>query len=154
MTITEPTTMLTDYLLVAVCCFFGINLFRRYRLERRKALIFWVGGFSTSALAALFGGTYHGFALYLPEGTKPFLWNLTMFLIGLSALFMIAAAAKMPPMGTAAKKYLIRGLVLSMIGLAIQVSGIGIHQDMNHNDIYHLIQAAGLYLFYRGARSG
>jgi predicted Co/Zn/Cd cation transporter (cation efflux family) len=45
------------------------------------------------------------------------------------------------------------GLVLSFIAAAIQQIGIGLHPlYFNHNALYHLIQAIGLFLLFWTAR--
>ncbi len=31
-----------------------------------------------------------------------------------------------------------------------QASGVALHRHFNHNDLYHVIQMAALYAFYRG----
>ncbi|MDZ4854296.1 MAG: hypothetical protein SGJ26_05485 [Nitrospirota bacterium] len=33
----------------------------------------------------------------------------------------------------------------------VQVNGVALHQDFNHNDLYHVVQMGGMSLFYRGA---
>jgi peptidoglycan/LPS O-acetylase OafA/YrhL len=49
-------------------------------------------------------------------------------------------------------KWLISGVLVSYIGAVVQQSGISLHEQFNHNDLYHVIQLAGLCLFYIGAR--
>jgi len=44
------------------------------------------------------------------------------------------------------------GVVVSFVGAGVQLSGFALHQHFNHNDLYHVIQMAGLALLYRGAR--
>ena len=53
--------------------------------------------------------------------------------------------------GQEGKRWLILGATLSLLGLAVQQSGIVLYRNLNHNDIYHLIQLGGLYFLYRGA---
>ncbi|MFQ5432083.1 MAG: hypothetical protein ACE5EN_06215 [Nitrospinota bacterium] len=48
-------------------------------------------------------------------------------------------------------KWLIGGVLVSFLAAAVQQSGIRLHQYFNHNDLYHVIQLAGLCLFYKGA---
>ena len=50
-------------------------------------------------------------------------------------------------------KWLIGGVLVSFLAAAVQQSGIRLHEHFNHNDLYHLIQLAGLGLFYKGAVS-
>jgi hypothetical protein len=40
---------------------------------------------------------------------------------------------------------------VTLAGVAVQLGGWGLHTHFNHNDIYHLVQMAGLYCLYRGA---
>lgn len=42
------------------------------------------------------------------------------------------------------------GVLISLAAAAVQMSGFALHQHMNHNDIFHLIQIVGLHMFYRG----
>jgi hypothetical protein len=36
---------------------------------------------------------------------------------------------------------------------ASQASGFALHQRFNHNDLYHVLQIAAMFLFYRGVRA-
>ncbi len=47
--------------------------------------------------------------------------------------------------------WLIGGVLVSFLAAAVQVNGIAFHRYFNHNDLYHVIQMGGMYLFYRGA---
>jgi hypothetical protein len=47
--------------------------------------------------------------------------------------------------------WLIGGVLVSFLAAAAQVSGVSLHQHFNHNDLYHVIQMGGMYLFYRCA---
>lgn len=48
--------------------------------------------------------------------------------------------------------WLVGGVLVSFLAAAVQVNGIALHHHFNHNDLYHVIQMGGMYLFYRGAR--
>jgi hypothetical protein len=43
------------------------------------------------------------------------------------------------------------GILVSFLGALIQQSGLTLHPSFNHNDLYHVVQAAGMVLLYRGA---
>ena len=47
--------------------------------------------------------------------------------------------------------WLIGGVLASFLAAGVQFSGVALHQHFNHNDLYHVIQMGGMYLFYRGA---
>ena len=156
--ITEPMTMVTDYLLTALCVLLAVELIRRAGLSKRRPIVLWVASFFVAAVAALAGGTAHGFKLYLGENHAT-VWTVTVYSIGLSAILMLLAgirSAKRPTTADAARrstghKWLKAGLAVSAAGVLIQQIGIGIHEHFNHNDIYHLVQMVGIYCFYRGA---
>lgn len=48
-----------------------------------------------------------------------------------------------------AAKLMTIGIVLSILGTLIQMSGFGFHQHFNHNDIYHVFQMVAIYLMYK-----
>lgn len=54
--------------------------------------------------------------------------------------------------GAAGSGWLIAGILVSFAAAGVQMSGFDLHRHFNHNDIYHVIQMAGMYLLYRGAR--
>ena len=47
--------------------------------------------------------------------------------------------------------WLIAGILVSFLAAGVQMSGFSLHKHFNYNDIYHVIQMAGMYLLYRGA---
>ena len=58
--ITEPMTMVTDYLLAAQCLVQPRVLSRRAPTMRLGSIPVWVAAFVGTAIAALAGGTVHG----------------------------------------------------------------------------------------------
>ncbi len=53
--------------------------------------------------------------------------------------------------GDAAASWIVGGVAVSFAAAGIQQSGWVFHEYFNYNDLYHLVQMAALYLFYRGA---
>jgi hypothetical protein len=47
--------------------------------------------------------------------------------------------------------WIIAGVSVSFLAAGVQRSGIALHASFNHNDLYHVVQMAGLALLYRGA---
>jgi hypothetical protein len=47
--------------------------------------------------------------------------------------------------------WLAGGVLVSFLAATVQMNEISFHQHFNHNDLYHVIQMGGMYLFYRGA---
>jgi len=156
--ITEPMTMATDYVLTVLgLVFAGSLLLRGFR--GGKPVYLWVVAFSVAAVAALAGGTAHGFKLYLGETNHAVIWNVTVVTIALTVILLIVAGvySALNPTTTilehrkAGHGWLKKGLVISLVGVLIQVSGWSLHEHFNHNDLYHVVQMFGLYCFYRGA---
>jgi hypothetical protein len=99
MTIHEPMTMATDYLLAGVAGWLSVLLFR----SAQHAQKLWAFAFASLAMAALFGGTWHGFL------KSDALWKATLIAAGGASFGMVAGSAVATLSGRA------RGL---LIGLA------------------------------------
>lgn len=152
MTISEPTTMLTDYLITVICSWFGFRLLKDNWFEGSVARGLWGFGFLTIACAALTGGSFHGFRTHLSPTWLQALWNGTIFLIGLTAGTMLAGFyAAFPPRREPCVRWLLGGLAASIFAATLLVFRVGLAEHFNHNDLYHVIQLAAFYLFYRGA---
>lgn len=205
MHITEPMTMFTDYLLAAAAAYGGIRLEREGRLKRQTCMRLWAASFFATAVAALAGGTSHGFSSYLGPGLNAAVWKVTVYAVGLFSFFFLAGAIVASVAGPGRRwlllatglkwagfsiwmiwhdefKYVIYDYVPSMLGVlllqfhayvrrrvaaagwiasgiavsflaaAVQQGGVRPHEHFNHNDLYHVIQMLGGYLFYRGGR--
>ena len=159
MHVTEPMTMVTDYLLAAQCVFFALSLLARSRRAGRGSVGLWVTAFAVTTVAALAGGTAHGFRLYLDEANRAVVWTVTRWSIGSGAVLLFVAGlnAALRPQTQAAEDrktgvgWLKKGIVVSAVGILLMVSKVSPHQHFNQNDLYHVVQMVGLYCFYRGA---
>lgn len=54
--------------------------------------------------------------------------------------------------GSASAPWIIAGILVSFLGVGIQMIGVDLHERFNHNDVYHMLQLIGLYCFFRGGR--
>ena len=144
MQITEPMTLLTDYILAAGSLFFAVRLKAITQNQGQTCRKLWGLAFLFAAVAALLGGTYHGFSVYLGEFLHPALWNSTVYFIGLASGLMISGAltASLNRQDESVRWF------LSGVGISL----LGLHEHMNHNDLSHLVLLGALYLFYRGSR--
>ena len=88
MNVTEPMTLLTDYLLAVLT---GTLSFSLLRMGKPSAKL-WAGAFIAIGAAALVGGTYHGAGQLLSERTLSILWKITIFIAGFVSFFMLMAA--------------------------------------------------------------
>jgi hypothetical protein len=46
--------------------------------------------------------------------------------------------------------WIVAGILVCFFAGAVQLSKFSLHRHLNHNDLYHLIQMAAMYLLYRG----
>lgn len=199
MTIYEPATLLTDYLLTLLGGYLAWRLHRHPAIEN-PTVRWWFRALLVLALSAFVGGSYHGFAPNFPEVVDAIWWRGVLWIICLlgftmgSALIcelvpdtkqglwrtlliaklLIATAAVMifPHFVIAIEDYGSvmltwgvaavfsrrpwRGSIITAVGLSalaawVQQSGIGLSHHVNHNDVFHLIQALALIGFYRAA---
>ncbi|HEY9627441.1 MAG TPA: hypothetical protein V6C84_09080 [Coleofasciculaceae cyanobacterium] len=94
MTITEPLTMLTDYAIALQSSGFGILLFKLGRRRQQMAIQLWAIAFGSVAIAAILGGSCHGFARLIEFPTLLLLWKIMLFALSLAGSFMLFAAIK------------------------------------------------------------
>ena len=89
MTIHEPMTMLTDYVLGGVSAYAAVALLRDPQTSRRL----WALAFAALAAAAFLGGTWHGFL------QSDLLWKATTLSAGVASFGMVAGSsyAAFPP---------------------------------------------------------
>lgn len=85
MTISEPMTMATDYLLGGVTAWLAALLFKRSASQKSRT--FWAIAFAALAVAALVGGTWHGFL------QNAVLWKATVLAVGVASFAMLVASA-------------------------------------------------------------
>ena len=63
--ITEPMTMITDYLIGLQCFYFCFKLLPEIQHKKQVSRKFWTLAFLFTGIASICGGTHHGFALVL-----------------------------------------------------------------------------------------
>jgi len=99
MTITEPATLITDYLLAAFTAALAWRLLKQFRTTGVRSKYWWAAAFAASALASFTGGTVHGFSAVLSRSITDALWIVAMESLVVAAYCVIRAA--LPAMGTA-----------------------------------------------------
>jgi uncharacterized protein DUF6962 len=99
MTISEPMTLVTDYLLGGVTAWLSYLLFKKQNASTR----FWAIAFAALAVGAVLGGTWHGFV------QSDLLWKATVLSVGVASFAMVAGSAIATVTGAARK--LLLGLV-------------------------------------------
>lgn len=91
----EPATTLTDYLLAAECAWFAQVLAGRAGKGTGLPSGPFVALFVSVAVAAVAGGTVHGFFPDQASAGNRFLWSLTLLSIGGTAAAMVAVSLRL-----------------------------------------------------------
>ena len=52
----------------------------------------------------------------------------------------------------ASSRFILSGVVISLLAALVQQRKLSFHRHFNHNDVYHLIQIGACYLFYKGGK--
>lgn len=118
MNISEPVTLLTDYILAAECLVFAVLLFRKAKNE--APVLLWSISFFAIALAAATGGTYHGFVQSLSVPVSSALWKITLYSIGASTLCMLSGMIMAALSGKVRTFFLILA-VIQFLGFVILI---------------------------------
>jgi hypothetical protein len=69
---------------------------------------------------------------------------------GALAVLLVAALYAWVRFDSAAAPWLVGAVALSLVGSVIQARRLGFHRHFNHNDVFHVVQMAALYIFYKG----
>jgi hypothetical protein len=203
-TVYEPTTTATDYLITVFAVVFGVRLLRGAFDGRHHSRWLWSLGFLFIGVGAFLGGTSHGFVEHLGDEGQRLIWKATVYSVGFSMIFAVAGTIEgsisqtfvrntlhginatafaiyaawmvshsafiyvisyyVPAMTTvaliqlwafwqgrvASAPWIVGGVIVTLLGAVIQQSGFSLHRHFNHNDLYHIVEIAGLWLFYRG----
>lgn len=116
--ISEPMTLLTDWVLAGLCVALG----RRLQLEasRRgiRSMRLLAGSFFATAVGAFTGGAAHGFRTWLGDAGSALTWKVTVLAIGITTLLFVAAAAWAALHGRG------RNLLLAVAGLQALVYSV------------------------------
>ncbi len=104
MTITEPATLITDYLLAAFTIVLASRLFRAARTTHSVSRWWWAVAFLATAVAGVAGGTVHGFRLVLRSAVTAALWILTLESLVVAAFAVVRGTLAGSQLSEAAKR--------------------------------------------------
>ncbi|HSD29032.1 MAG TPA: hypothetical protein VLL75_17160 [Vicinamibacteria bacterium] len=90
MPLSEPTTLLSDWVLALVAAGLGTRLYRAGPREADRARRLWAAAFLAGAAGALAGGAVHGFAASLPPLAHAVLWKTVLVTVGLADSLVLA----------------------------------------------------------------
>ena len=91
LTIAEPATMLTDFAITLTAWWMSYALLVGKQAGESAAVRHWGTAFVFVGAGALLGGISHGFKLYLGDTADLLIWKATVYSVGLSAFFAVAA---------------------------------------------------------------
>jgi len=91
-TISEPSTLLTDCLLAAVAFALGVRLWAGVPGETLARRL-WAAAFLVGAAAAAAGGTVHGFRASLPDPLEAALWTGCLMAAALCGALLVAGTS-------------------------------------------------------------
>lgn len=98
-TITEPATLVTDYLLAAFTAWLAWKLRAGGRPQR-----LWAAGLLATSVAGLAGGTVHGFSRVLSPALIAGLWLLTLEMLVVAALMVALAVLSTLPLARGTRR--------------------------------------------------
>ena len=203
MRITEPMTMMTDYVMGALAFVLAMRLVGDATAGRQLSGRLWAAALVMTAVAAFLGGTYHGFIQWMPGASGRAIWKATLLATGIGSACLLAAAVTAATAGalqrallavvvvkllvyvwtiatkdqfalviadygaallavalaawfirpsglTPAAWWITGGVAVAAVAGAIQWARLAPHVHFNHNDLFHVVQMASLYLLYRG----
>lgn len=93
MSISEPSTLLTDYLLAATAIGLGVRLGAASTPSGSRARQLWAVAFLVGAAAAIAGGTVHGFRASLDPLVRAWLWQWALLGSALAGALLLAGVA-------------------------------------------------------------
>jgi hypothetical protein len=91
-TISEPTTLITDYLLGTLSEVCGVLLLKQNGALRQASIRFWALALFAAATGSYVGGTYHGFQHALSAQVASLLWKATTISMGVASFLLLCAA--------------------------------------------------------------
>jgi hypothetical protein len=91
-TISEPVTLATDYLLGTLSELCGVLLLKQNVKIRHASVRWWAFALFAAAVGSYVGGTYHGFRHALDPAVAAVLWKVTTISMGVASFLLLIAA--------------------------------------------------------------
>ena len=113
MTISEPATLITDYMLGTLSELCAVLLIRRNTALRQRSIQWWAFALFAAAVGSYAGGTYHGFQHALDPAVATVLWKVTTISMGVASFFLLTSAITSAFAGQD-RRWLIAGAALKL----------------------------------------
>jgi hypothetical protein len=111
------------------------------------ALMAAVAGTARRWLLAVVWGQFLGYVAWMLRHDD-FVYVIAEYGAAMAGVAMLQAAV--PTDRRPAARWILAGVVVTLIAAAVQQSGFDLHRHLNHNDLQHLVQMAAVGLFYKG----
>lgn len=143
--LTWPATI---FAIVTTSLFLHVAWIEEFSTSYKKILLIFVGIVSVFFYLHIFGFLN----ILTPTGNLTFMVAILSYApaILLQLILNLARYAKTRRLGYS---LMCNGILLSILGTLIQVFKIAPHENFNHNDLYHVIQMASLFILYKGIRN-
>lgn len=79
-----------------------------------------------------------------------FLWAIVDYLPAMIVALVLFGAQAIA--GRPGGRAIAGGILLTLVGAAVQASGFALHEHFNHNDLFHVIQMVAVWALFRGGR--
>jgi hypothetical protein len=121
-TIAEPTTLITDYMLGTLSELCAVLLIKQNAALRQRSIQWWAFALFAAAVGSYAGGTYHGFQHALEPSTARVLWKVTTISMGVASFFLLTSAITSAFAGQD-RQWLIAGAALKLVIYAAWMLG-------------------------------
>jgi hypothetical protein len=113
-TISEPTTLITDYLLGTLSAVCAVLLLKQNVTLRQASIRFWALALCAAAMGSYLGGTYHGVQHALTPPIAALLWKATTISMGVAS-FLLLSAAFSSAFAARDRQWLMAGATLKLV---------------------------------------
>ena len=120
MSISEPTTLITDYVLATLSGVCGVLLLKHNL--RQTSIRYWAFALFATATGSYLGGTYHGFQHALSVPVAALLWKATTISMGVAS-FLLLCAAFSSAFSAPERKWLIAAATLKLVVYVVWMIG-------------------------------
>lgn len=138
MHLSEPTTLVSNWLLAAVAVALGARLHRTGAGEERRAQRLWAAAFLAGAAGALAGGVVHGFGASLSPVAHTVFWKIALVGSGLAGSLILTGTA-LATLGGTWRGALLAGAAGQLAVYLALVSG--------SDDVRHAVWNAAVTIF-------
>jgi len=126
LTIHEPTTMLTDLVIMAVAWLLARQLLQNEQHRRYRSRFYWGAGLLFIGLGALQGAISHGLAAYLGDTADTLIWKGTVYSIGFSMVFALGGTLEGAPLAAGARRFF---WVVNLVAFLVYAAWMISHDD-------------------------